>query len=246
MGSLASKTWNEMSEYYNELSPKKTNNETIDKRVGYSLYLGSDPRSPTLLFERSPIQMLDIKQKQIDLNNSGLSLNDIMFEDMATDSEKWSTHLNKLNKLLDPRSPTVGIDRTPLDLREKESIVAEICAMRLSFGSNESRSLSQSLTSTPIEDDFNSVPQIFQNEVFKTNDNSISAKQERVRTPLASVQQKQTPNSGHLKQRKSLNIEKRAHFNSRLLNNKLRTENNENSIATEVSHDKENVQNVFI
>jgi hypothetical protein len=242
MGSFASKTWNEMCEYYYELSPKK-NNETIDKRVGYSLYLGSDPRSPTLLFDRTPIQIVDIKQKQIDLNNSGLSLNDIMFEDMATDSDKWSTHLNKLNKLLDPRSPTVGIDRTPVDLRENESIVVEICAMRLSFGTNESHSSSQSLSSTPIKDDLNSIPQITQNQVSKTNDNGITPKQEKVRTPLASVQQKQTPISGHLRQRKSLNIEKRAHFNTRLLNNKLRTENNENFISTQVSHDKENVQN---
>lgn len=227
MGSFASKTWNEMCDYYNDkeftpqvipdMRPKQSN----DSNAGYDLYLASDPRSPSTAFDRTPIQMFETRQKTINYDDSDICVTPIC-DQMAVNP--------------DPRSPTAGIDRTPIGLPlSQSSIVAQMSAMRLSFGSIGSDSINNSSELQTNTDNCDSITKL------DTNETNNCEKQGRVRTPLASVQQKQTPIP--VRQRKSLNvIEKRAHFNSLLLRNKPKADNKENNLVpTHVSHDKENL-----
>ncbi|XP_054160677.1 uncharacterized protein LOC128958774 isoform X2 [Oppia nitens] len=115
---------------------------------------------------------------------------------------------------IDPRSPTIGIDRTPFELTPMNDNIVEVAVTRLSFAMTPS-----------------------------VEDNETKSSGTKVRTPLSSVcvQQNQTPNRSAIRQRKQLDITKRAHLNSHLMKNKAIGSNDNLVLQSQVVDDKENL-----
>ena len=236
MGSVASKVWTDLNEYYYHNGQSESQSESglnyhndvlnttptvTTKAVTIPCV---DPRSPADDFERTPILISDANDK--DKHGSAEEV-DILF--------KPKDELN----LFDPRSPSVGILRTPLDLLIKESrdSINSLPAMQLSFGSTASElenssdtiavSESKCLTSTPLND----------GKAMKTESDG-----QKVRTPLACVQ-KQTPNRNINRNQKQLEITKRAHINSHRKKSMALIESGDrSSIGQQVMDGKENIE----
>ena len=233
MGSLASKAWNEVNEYYSLYgnNGNKTNDSIVssDTPNAVRVAIGVDPRSPALQFERTPIQLIDSKDTEV-----------------AEEAEKLIQNLSKMSLLSDPRSPTIGIDRTPIDLVTHKSVVVNPSPMQLSFDSIASNSGENSLDCIiPEEVCLSSTPISDGKVVIKENQSGHQSGHQsgqRVRTPLGCVQQKQTPNRNVIKQRKQLEITRMAHLNSHLMKTKAIADiANDNSLnGHQVIDDKEN------
>lgn len=85
--------------------------------LGYTL----DPRSPALNFDRTPLNLSDLNMTD-DFSLAGLSLNetDLQTPVKEKDTERFYTPVVEVIKLprveIDPRSPSIDIERTPLHL----------------------------------------------------------------------------------------------------------------------------------
>ncbi|XP_054160674.1 cell division cycle-associated protein 3-like isoform X1 [Oppia nitens] len=220
MGSFASKTWSEVNDYYYKTSSDGQQSPQLKyKMAAKEVHVknvwtpGADPRSPTFDFDRTPIQVIDCKAQMTP---------DVVTQQVVT----------QLVDSIDPRSPTIGIDRTPFELTPMNDNIVEVAVTRLSFGNVSDDITNNSQLYTPTEAMTPSV-----------EDNETKSSGTKVRTPLSSVcvQQNQTPNRSAIRQRKQLDITKRAHLNSHLMKNKAIGSNDNLVLQSQVVDDKENL-----
>lgn len=217
-----------MNEYYyredrSAVRPQVNQTPTIQPKTG--LDPSVDPRSPALDFERTPIVIQD--DKQIDPS--------------VEDANQLFEPMNKLSLFADPRSPTDGILRTPMDWVAEGSLPVDNTlsslpfSLQLSFSSNVSDNSSDCLNATETKC-LASTPLIDSN----ANKNENSGRQ-RVRTPLACVQ-RQTPRLASHRNQRQLAITKRAHLNSRKKKSKAMADSTDTSLNGNRFDGKENLE----
>lgn len=214
------------------LSTPKVEMTSYDNRV--SAYLADDPRSPTnteATFERTPLELRVGKNTTRDSADGSF----LMFSKASTPTLPKPP----MQTSLDPRSPTIGLARTPVVVDDKQSVSLEVMTnhsnLQITWDLDESNSNDMS-----SEDQFanknlmSSTPKPVKEEKPST-ENSLNAP----RTPLSKLQvSANSPSNLIIGAEKSLKKRKQKtpsrNYQKEALVNRIRRN------ADLVQHDKEN------